>query len=229
MDEYSSRGSSVHPVKKYHGLLAGAPLAIEGPPASDLEVIERKLHSRNYFLLPFLSTFALLFNDFLELLFAAGAVEVKGDEFWDYEKQVDLESFSSKTLYDILSKQSKATTQELSKQKDEIKHLYRKVANENDSLRGLWAAKLNLSGKGGRVTREDMRDHEERRARLESEIERRRELGRVFEKVLIRIREVQDADEKEREEHQVSIRLFTQPFSPTFYSTLLSFMTPLLL
>ena len=133
-------------------------------------------------------------------------MEVKGDEFWDYEKQVDLESFSSKTLYDILSKQSKATTQELSKQKDEIKHLYRKVANENDSLRGLWAAKLNLSGKGGRVTREDMRDHEERRARLESEIERRRELGRVFEKVLIRIREVQDADEKEREEHQVRDR-----------------------
>ena len=42
MDEYSSRGSSVHPVKKYHGLLAGAPLAIEGPSESALEVTERK-------------------------------------------------------------------------------------------------------------------------------------------------------------------------------------------
>ena len=48
-----------------------------------------------------------------------------------------------------------------------------------------------------------MRDHEDRRARLASEIERRRELGRVFEKVLIRMREVQDADEKDREDHQV--------------------------
>ena len=61
MDEYSSRGSSVHPVKKYHGLLAGAPLAIEWPPASDLEVIERKLHTWNYFLLAFLSIFLTTF------------------------------------------------------------------------------------------------------------------------------------------------------------------------
>ena len=51
----------------------------------------------------------------------AAGVEVKGDEFWDYDKQVDLEAFSSKTLYDILSKQSKATTQELAKQKDEVR------------------------------------------------------------------------------------------------------------
>ena len=46
---------------------------------------------------------------------------MKGDEFWDYDKQVDLEAFSSKTLYVILSKQSKATTQELAKQKDEVR------------------------------------------------------------------------------------------------------------
>lgn len=52
---------------------------------------------------------------------SAGAIVVKGDEYWDYDKQVDLESFNSKTLYDILMKQSKETTQELAKQKDEVK------------------------------------------------------------------------------------------------------------
>ena len=86
----------------------------------------------------------------------------------------------------------------------QVKGLYNKVANQNESLRGLWAAKLNLSGKGGKVSKDDMRDHEDRSRRLENELERRRELGRIFEKVLIRCREISDADEKEREEHQVS-------------------------
>ena len=51
---------------------------------------------------------------------SAGAIEVKKDEYWDYDKQVDLEAFNSKTLYDILSRQSKETTQELARQKDEV-------------------------------------------------------------------------------------------------------------
>ena len=45
---------------------------------------------------------------------------MKGDEFWDYEKQVDLESFSAPTLYDILSKQARQVTQDLGKQKEEV-------------------------------------------------------------------------------------------------------------
>ena len=86
----------------------------------------------------------------------------------------------------------------------QVKGLYNTVANQNESLKGLWAAKLNLSGTGGKVTKNDMRDHEERSQRLENELERRRQLGRIFEKVLIRCREISDADEKEREDHQVS-------------------------
>lgn len=87
----------------------------------------------------------------------------------------------------------------------QVKGLYNKVANQNESLKGLWAAKLNLSGKGGVVTKDDVREHDERSQRLENELERRRELGRIFEKVLIRIREISDADENEREEHQVKM------------------------
>ena len=45
---------------------------------------------------------------------------MKGDEFWDYDQQVDLEAFNSQTLYDILSKQAHSTTKELSRQKDEV-------------------------------------------------------------------------------------------------------------
>ncbi len=51
----------------------------------------------------------------------AEASEIEGDEFWDYDRQVDLEGFSSQTLYDILSRQSRAATQELGKQKEEVR------------------------------------------------------------------------------------------------------------
>lgn len=56
----------------------------------------------------------------LTLLFLASAVEVKGDEFWDYDQQVDLEGFSAPTLYATLATQSKNVTQTLGKQKDEV-------------------------------------------------------------------------------------------------------------
>ena len=85
-----------------------------------------------------------------------------------------------------------------------MKGLYQKVANQNESLKGLWAAKLNLSGNGSRVTQEDMNEYEKRNAQLEDELERRKDLGRKFEKVLIRMREIVESDEKAREEHQVS-------------------------
>ena len=37
-----------------------------------------------------------------------------------------------------------------------MKALYQKISNDNESLKGLWAAKLNLKGKGGTVSKEDM-------------------------------------------------------------------------
>ena len=50
---------------------------------------------------------------------AAPAV-VKDDEFWDYDHQVDLEGFNSRTLYDILSRQSRLVTKDLGGQKDQV-------------------------------------------------------------------------------------------------------------
>jgi len=53
--------------------------------------------------------------------------EVKEDEFWDYEQQVDLEAFTASTLYDKLASQSHSITQNLARQKEEAKSLYQKV------------------------------------------------------------------------------------------------------
>ena len=45
---------------------------------------------------------------------------MKSDEFWDYEKQVDLEAFSSNEFYSILSKQSRDVTSSIARQKDQV-------------------------------------------------------------------------------------------------------------
>lgn len=67
-------------------------------------------------------TFYLTFMEFL-----TGLIATKEDEFWDYEKQVDLEAFSAERLYDTLSSQSHRVTQNLARQKEEAKALYLKV------------------------------------------------------------------------------------------------------
>ena len=46
--------------------------------------------------------------------------EVKSDEFWDYEQQVDLEAFSCNEFYSILSKQSRDVTSSIARQKDQV-------------------------------------------------------------------------------------------------------------
>ena len=50
-------------------------------------------------------------------------VKVKGDEFWDYDQQVDLEAFSTKDFFSTLSKQSSDVTSALAKQKDQVSDL----------------------------------------------------------------------------------------------------------
>ena len=46
--------------------------------------------------------------------------KVKGDEFWDYDQQVDLEGFTSGRLYGILAKQSREVTAAIARQKDQV-------------------------------------------------------------------------------------------------------------
>ena len=84
-----------------------------------------------------------------------------------------------------------------------MKVLYTKVSNQAESLKGLLNAKLNLTGLSGAATEEDYEMFETMNNGLEAELERRKQLGSQFEKVLIRTRELSEADEGSREEHQV--------------------------
>ena len=87
-----------------------------------------------------------------------------------------------------------------------MKSMYQKVANQTESLKGLWAAKLNLKGRTGMATEEDMAAYELRQGALETELQRRKQLGGRFESTLARLRGLMTVDEKHREEHQVHTR-----------------------
>ncbi|PIK35706.1 hypothetical protein BSL78_27462 [Apostichopus japonicus] len=171
-DDYASKGSSVHHVKKYNRHLEANSLA--APPVEDVQIQ------------------------------GAADVKVREDEFWDYDKQVDLEAFSSSSLYGELSQQSRTVTGELGKQKEEAKSLYQKLFNQSESLKGLWVAKLNLQGKAALASEEDLAAYEAKREQLEMELERRRELGLRLESILKRQTTIMTEDEKAREEHQVA-------------------------
>lgn len=56
-----------------------------------------------------------------ETFFPVVDEEVKGDEFWDYDQQVDLEGFTSGRLYGILAKQSREVTAAIARQKDQVR------------------------------------------------------------------------------------------------------------
>ena len=81
--------------------------------------------------------------------------------------------------------------------------MYQRVANQTESLKGLWAAKLNLKGRVGMATPEDMAAYELRLGALEEELQRRKQLGGRFESTLGRLKDLMLTDEKHREEHQV--------------------------
>lgn len=50
-------------------------------------------------------------------------IKIKGDEFWDYNEQIDLEAFSTKDFFSTLSKQSTEVTSALARQKDQVRQL----------------------------------------------------------------------------------------------------------
>jgi len=81
--------------------------------------------------------------------------------------------------------------------------MYQRVANQNESLKGLWAAKMNLKGQAILATDDDLAVYDWKLKALENELERRKDVGRQFEEILIRQKELMIDDEKCREKHQV--------------------------
>ena len=47
-------------------------------------------------------------------------VQTEGDEFWDYNQQIDLEAFSTQDFYITLSNQTSEITGALARQKDQV-------------------------------------------------------------------------------------------------------------
>ena len=80
-------------------------------------LFSQPIHYRCYPLID-LSLSHLFHNYFVYLPDASH--EVKSDEFWDYEQQVDLEAFSCNEFYSILSKQSRDVTSSIARQKDQV-------------------------------------------------------------------------------------------------------------
>ena len=84
-----------------------------------------------------------------------------------------------------------------------MKQLYQRISTENESLKGLWATKLNLDGQSGLATDEDLAAYESKLKELQTELERRKDLGAQFEAVLHRTMLLRNKNEEDREEHQV--------------------------
>jgi hypothetical protein len=59
---------------------------------------------------------------------------MKSDEFWDYEKQVDLEAFSCNEFYSILSKQSRDVTSSIARQKDQVNYRWMVLTKRNEYI-----------------------------------------------------------------------------------------------
>ena len=85
----------------------------------------------------------------------------------------------------------------------QTKQMYNRIANQTESLKGLWAAKMNLKGKASMATDEDLVSYENKLEALEIELERRRDIGRRFEAILNKQKELMMDDEQGREKHQV--------------------------
>lgn len=98
----------------------------------------------------------------------------------------------------------------------QTKQMYNRIANQAESLKGLWAAKMNLKGKASMATDEDLVSYDNKLEALEIELERRRDIGRRFEAILNKQKELMMEDEQGREKHQVKIHSFSSKSSKYF-------------
>ena len=79
-----------------------------------------------------------------ETFFPAVDEKVKGDEFWDYDQQVDLEGFTSGRLYGILAKQSREVTAAIARQKDQVRFIIdiNTISNKSITCQNVWTLKF---------------------------------------------------------------------------------------
>ena len=89
----------------------------------------------------------------------------------------------------------------------QVKSLYQKVSGEAESLKCLWATKFHIGGNTGWATAAEVARYEAKLAHLNTELERRKELGRNYLTVMQQLKDIATKDEQSREEHQVCCQI----------------------
>ncbi|EGD79005.1 hypothetical protein PTSG_01976 [Salpingoeca rosetta] len=67
------------------------------------------------------------------------------DDFWDYERQVDLENFTAETLFDLIDGRTQEVHRQIQAKSDEVKKVYENIRHEASLLKSLWVSKLRLA------------------------------------------------------------------------------------
>eukprot|EP00163_Fabomonas_tropica_P011852 TRINITY_DN227_c0_g2_i1.p1 TRINITY_DN227_c0_g2~~TRINITY_DN227_c0_g2_i1.p1 ORF type:complete len:7500 (+),score=2428.07 TRINITY_DN227_c0_g2_i1:177-22676(+) len=130
-------------------------------------------------------------------------MEAYRDNFWDYERQVDLEGFNVKTLYDKLEDQTIHVTSQLAEHKEHVRAFFDKISAQTELLGSLLDNKLGevadaaAWGAGAAGGVDDLRSPEERKAAAEA----KKSHMKQYEAILKEERENLEADERAREQY----------------------------
>lgn len=138
------------------------------------------------------------------------------DEYWDYNRQIDLEGFDVNKFFGLLDAHTNTIRGTLSSHKEEIEQLYRKSSSQTAALRSLWSVKLNLRDCNRLTTAatDDPLGHARRMGEIEAEMNRRRTFGEFFGSLLTEQRSLLTAFHRDSTTHDImldaSVELFVQ-------------------
>eukprot|EP01135_Chromosphaera_perkinsii_P005913 Nk52_evm8s371 gene=Nk52_evmTU8s371 len=135
-----------------------------------------------------------------------GADDDNDDEFWDYERQIDLEGFSVQILYEKIKNQTEKVTSEIVEAKENIKELYSKLTSETDELKDLWKSKIG--GGAGPIDPKTLQHFATVKSKIQDESKERTELGGQLLQLCVMRREAFENEEKQREIHETMFTNF---------------------
>ncbi|XP_069599125.1 uncharacterized protein [Ranitomeya imitator] len=128
------------------------------------------------------------------------------DEFWDYDQQIDMESFNTHMFYDILLKQSFMVTSKISHLKEEVKVFYEKLVFEVSTLKDTFVKRLSVIGHPKRYSSSVLENYVQKKQEAELEIAKRKCLAAEYEDLLNKQLHVLQEDKKSHEDHCVEFK-----------------------
>ncbi|XP_063797843.1 uncharacterized protein LOC134965294 [Pseudophryne corroboree] len=128
---------------------------------------------------------------------------IADDEFWDYEQQIDMESFNAHMFYDILLKQSFLVTSKLGQLKEEVKVFYEKLVYEVSTLKETFVKHLSITGYPKLYSSSIVENYIQNKQEVEIEVGKRKRLAAEYEDILNKQLHMLQEDMKSQEEHCV--------------------------